>query len=265
MGKTYHDDGGFISPPDYDWPFSWSPECGDKYFIAPLDRCDESFAGGGVCVPANRSREGTDFEDALVVDHAVSLLRNRSGNPFYFAVGIRRPHLPWALPEDVAAAAPAKNSLAVAAQQLKPEDTPLLAWYASLAEHPFRHVIPIAERSSYNPTHPFPVELQQGLRQGYYAAVMWADEQLGRLLAVLDNLGLSQSTVVLVHSDHGFSLGEKNAWSKESLSELNVRAPMLMRTPALMQERFSALFDCCECSLIVALLLIDGIRQYLFM
>lgn len=44
---------------------------------------------------------------------------------------------------------------------------------------------------------------QLRIRQHYYAAVSYMDSQVGRLLAVLDELELAQSTVVVFTSDHG--------------------------------------------------------------
>lgn len=44
---------------------------------------------------------------------------------------------------------------------------------------------------------------QLRIRQHYYAAVSYMDSQVGRLLAALDELGLAESTMVVVTSDHG--------------------------------------------------------------
>jgi arylsulfatase A-like enzyme len=44
----------------------------------------------------------------------------------------------------------------------------------------------------------------------YYAGVSYVDEQIGRVLTVLSELGLDQSTVVVMHADHGYALGEHN-------------------------------------------------------
>ena len=44
------------------------------------------------------------------------------------------------------------------------------------------------------------------LRRAYYAAVSYADSELGRVLDQLDSLGMAESTVVVVWSDHGWQL-----------------------------------------------------------
>ena len=45
-------------------------------------------------------------------------------------------------------------------------------------------------------------------RSGYYAAVSWTDSQIGRVLDELDALGMTKNTVILLHGDHGYQLGE---------------------------------------------------------
>ena len=73
----------------------------------------------------------------------------------------------------------------------------------------------------------------QSVAPAYFAAVTGVDEQIGRLLAELDRLGLADDTVVLITSDHGMQLGShelmfKNVWYEESM-----RVPLLIRWPGL--------------------------------
>ena len=53
----------------------------------------------------------------------------------------------------------------------------------------------------------------------------------GRLLAGLDDASLSSSTAVVVHADHGFSLGRHGRWSKYSLYEEVARVPLIVALP----------------------------------
>ncbi len=95
FGKIFHDD-GVLSPPDYDQPFSWSPEC--PYYAPAEDWCGEEEHGW--CTP---DMPPANFTDARGVDAAVSRLRQHvdgsPSRPFFFAVGIRKPHLDWAMPK----------------------------------------------------------------------------------------------------------------------------------------------------------------------
>lgn len=69
------------------------------------------------------------------------------------------------------------------------------------------------------------------LRQHYYAAVSWADFATGKILDELDHLGLKESTMVVLHSDHGWHLGEYAQWEKRTNWELGTRVPLIMRVP----------------------------------
>lgn len=67
----------------------------------------------------------------------------------------------------------------------------------------------------------------------YMACASHVDTQLGRMLATLRSLGLEATTAVVVHSDHGFSLGRHGRWSKYSLYEEAVRVPLVISVPGL--------------------------------
>lgn len=80
------------------------------------------------------------------------------------------------------------------------------------------------------------VQLKE-LRRHYYAAVSWADYATGKILDELDNLGLRDSTMVVMHSDHGWHLGEYAMWEKRSNFELGTRVPLIMRVRPHTQTR----------------------------
>ena len=59
------------------------------------------------------------------------------------------------------------------------------------------------------------------------------DAEIGRVLAELDALNFTQSTLVVLHGDHGWGLGEGNFWHKFSNMEHSARVPLLVRAPWL--------------------------------
>ena len=75
------------------------------------------------------------------------------------------------------------------------------------------------------------MEQLQVLRQHYYAAVSWADYAAGQVLQELDRLQLTNDTMVVLHSDHGWHLGEYAMWEKRTNWELGTRVPLIMRVP----------------------------------
>ncbi|XP_043983720.1 iduronate 2-sulfatase-like [Gambusia affinis] len=83
------------------------------------------------------------------------------------------------------------------------------------------------------PYGPIPKDFQLRIRQHYYAAVSYMDAQVGRLLATLDALGLTDSTMVVFTSDHGWSLGEHGEWAKYSNFDVVTRVPLIMFVPGV--------------------------------
>jgi arylsulfatase A-like enzyme len=111
-----------------------------------------------------------------------------------------------------------------------------------LASNPFRPrnapeyaILPGGELRSYHgvPTGSIPDDLARRLKHGYFAAISYMDAQVGRLLDELDRQGLSKNTIVVVWGDHGWKLGEHDAWCKHSNCENDVNAPLLVAAPGM--------------------------------
>ena len=83
------------------------------------------------------------------------------------------------------------------------------------------------------PTHDWMRENGRWLSavHAYLACVRWTDEQLGRVLDALDNGPHAKSTIVVLFSDHGYHLGEKQRWSKFSLWERTPHVPLIISVP----------------------------------
>ena len=68
-------------------------------------------------------------------------------------------------------------------------------------------------------------------RIGYYGSVTFIDEQIGRMLEVLENRGWLENTLILFTADHGDMTGDHHLWRKTYAYEASARIPMLMRWP----------------------------------
>ena len=69
----------------------------------------------------------------------------------------------------------------------------------------------------------------------YYAGIVAADENAGRLFQALSDLGQLDDTVIVFSSDHGFFLGEWRMYDKRFMHEPSIRVPMLVRYPRMIR------------------------------
>ncbi len=173
------------------------------------------------------------YWDGKIADKAIAALRSYKGQeqPFFLAVGFWKPHLPFNAPKkywDLYRANPATEFLLDSESAVRPFGMP------QVASHSGQELM----RSFQNGLNQGQSEL---LQQGYYAAVSYVDAQVGKVLDALDQLKLREDTLVVFWSDHGFHLGEKGLWCKNSCYDLDTRVPLMIRLPGQRQGRRS---DC---------------------
>jgi arylsulfatase A-like enzyme len=77
----------------------------------------------------------------------------------------------------------------------------------------------------------------------YYAGVTQTDAQVGRLMAALDRLKLWDRTVIVFVGDHGYHLGERDWWNKNTLFDRSCRAPFLLVAPGVKPAACSSLVE----------------------
>ena len=149
--------------------------------------------------------------------------------PFFLAVGFRRPHLPWQMPMKFWNMFD-NDSIQPPAHPGIPEGLPPVAWTCG-----DRCSWELQNRSTYNFTisQPTSQAVAKVLRRAYVASMAFMDSQIGRVLDELEALGFEDDTLVVLHGDHGWGLGEGNFWHKFSNMEHSVRVPLVIRAPWL--------------------------------
>ena len=163
------------------------------------------------------------YRDGQIADLAVRRLRElkQAGKPFFLAVGFKKPHLPFCAPKRYWGLHD-RAKLARPANPTRPSDAPDVA---------FHNWKELRGYTDVPKAGPIAAEKIAELRHGYYAAVSYADAQIGRVLDELNRLGLAETTVVVLWGDHGFHLGEHGLWCKTSNFELDTRCPLIFSVP----------------------------------
>ena len=191
---------------------------------------DEFAMPGGGPLPPNLAKdplcENRDVpEEACFDTHSVNLaiseLKTLAGKPapFFLALGLFKPHSPYKVPKRYWDLYPDIPPVDPAA---RPVNAPEIAFHAN-------HEILGEPRARRN----LDPEAVREIRRGYYAAMSYADAQLGRVLDALDELGLRDRTIVVVLGDNGFHLGEHDTWGKMTLFGWDARVPLVISAPGV--------------------------------
>lgn len=173
-------------------------------------------------VPLCDQRDVPDeaYYDGRIAAEAVRVLGTVKDKPFFLAVGFWKPHAPFNAPKAYwdrydPAKLPALNAA-------RPTGAPEVAFHDSreLLGLPPKQVQPTAAQAAE-------------MRHGYWANISYMDAQVGKVLAALAELKLTERTVIVFLSDHGYHIGEHGQWGKTSNFELDARVPLLIAPPAL--------------------------------
>ncbi len=223
MGKIYHH--GLDDPASWSVPtiFPKAPHGAER---APAD-ADAPPGKKAARGPSFRATDGPDnaLHDGELADIAVKTLASLKTNtqPWFLAVGFIKPHLPFVSPQKYwELYDPAKIPLAP--NPFPPKDAPD---YAVLTGGELRSYAGVPAGRH------LPDDYARQLKHGYYAAVSYMDAQVGRVLAELDRLGLRENTIIVLWGDHGWKLGEHDAWAKHSNVENDTHAPLILSAPGM--------------------------------
>ena len=162
----------------------------------------------------------SDYDDALSADYAVRFLQRAHDKPFFLACGIFRPHLPWYVPQRFFDRYPLEEIRLPVTIEGDLEDVPAAGRNLAAARRSDWNTIREANR------------WKQAVR-AYLASITFADERLGQVLDALEASPHAKQTVVVLWSDHGWHLGEKDHWHKSTLWEEATRVPLIVAAPRL--------------------------------
>lgn len=229
-GKIYHSQAPPWTPTSQVEPENWdfyypSPYISHPYQIRPPDDViypegvdNESRPGGmpGYWTWGPLDVEDTKMADYHVVDWAINELNREHEKPFFLAAGTWKPHDPWEIPQKYFDMYPLDE---VVLPEYKEDDL------MDTFDHGRRNI------------HKWVLENDQWKKiiQSYAAAITFSDAMVGRLLDALAQSEYADNTIIVLWSDHGMHMGEKENFEKFTLWESSTHVPFIIKAPGVTQ------------------------------
>ena len=203
----------------FTWDQTVNPYGRDKIEEYKLNKVKENFDGATL---SWLESEGLDSEqtDGIGADETIKFLDefSKSKENFFLAFGLYRPHIPFVAPKKYfelyekdnmvvpsngdeflkTISAPAAKSLRARKEQINLDDSTI-----------------------------------KTIKEAYYATTSFVDAQIGKVLDKLKETGLDKNTIVVFTSDHGYHLGEKGHWQKQTLYDRATRVPLIISGPGI--------------------------------
>lgn len=180
----------------------------------------------------SRPRPAARFSSEQFAEEAIGFLREqRPGTPFLAYVAFTAPHDPRNPPESWAT-------------RYRSQPPPLPRNY--LPQHPFDNGQLVLRDENLLPW-PRPPELLREQIAEYYGLISHMDQQIGRILDILDQSPVGTNTVIVFASDQGLALGSHGLLGKQNVYEHSMRAPLMIAGPGIPAgrsvEAFTYLLD----------------------
>lgn len=190
----------------------------------PNSVAGESFDWGGFDVP------DSDFGDTQITSWAINKLKLQLGSkkPFFLGVGYYRPHIPLFAPQkyfERFKKTPGKLP-PIRKGDLKDIGLAGRKW-AIEAVTAGSHVTVLKHQQ------------WRAAVEAYLACTTYVDHEIGRLLDALDQSDAAANTWIVLWSDHGWHLGEKEHWGKWTGWERSTRVPLMIVPPKRLAMRFA--------------------------
>ena len=240
---------------NYDYPISWSTPYSKDYTYpakyGPFVKGQYRVAFPGSYKKGPSTEKGPDgvlddgYNDGQIALDAVSRLDNfkNSSNPFFLAVGFKKPHTPFIAPKkywdmyDI-------NNIEIAPYQKLPVGTTDIAFSSSneIKGYDDVRLLTSDQTKSGDFTSSITIDgqtfnnvlqenKQKELIMGYYSAISYIDAQIGIVMQALEDNGLKDNTLVIFTSDHGFTLGDNGMWAKHNILNNTSNVPFIILDP----------------------------------
>jgi arylsulfatase A-like enzyme len=166
--------------------------------------------------------EDKDKGDFIVADWAVQKLETMPDDkPFFLACGFFLPHVPLYVTQKWYDMFPDETLKLPLIKEGDRDDTPRFSWYMhwKLPEPRLKFLREAGEHKN--------------IVRSYLASVAFMDSQLGRVVDALEKSGKAENTIIVIWSDHGWHLGEKQITGKNTLWDDGTRVPLIFAGPGV--------------------------------
>ena len=219
VGKIYHyGNPGDLGTNGLDDAPSWNHRVNPK----GIDKAEEpkltnhtperKNPGSALAFYASPARD-EEHTDGMVAAETIKLLEQNKDKPFFLAAGFYRPHCPFIAPKKYFDMYPPEKIEPLPLGPAEMEIAPPWAYWTT--------------PGNWNMTR----RQTQEVLQAYYASISFVDANVGKLLDALDRLRLTENTIVVFWSDHGYGNGEHGQWMKQTVFEAATRMPLIFATP----------------------------------
>lgn len=234
IGKIFHP--GKSSNFTDDYPYSWSNQTfhpsTEAYMNAAICYDSSMTPHRNLLCPVNvMTQPDSTLPDIQSLHETRRILSaaKHSKRPFFVAVGLHKPHIPFRFPAKYLRFHSNLNKFDGVDFDNVPSELPNVAF------NPYNDIRDRDDAKRANISYPFgPINRPFGwkIRQAYYASVTYIDDLIGHILAGVD----FANTIIALTSDHGWSLGEHAEWAKYSNYEVAVRVPLIIYSPQFKQN-----------------------------
>lgn len=180
----------------------------------PWDKSKEGFWKGGKHWSEVLADDATTFLDSAA----------KKKDPFFMYLAFNAPHDPRQAPKSFIDKYPV-DGIEVPAN--------------FLTEYPYNEAMGSGRKLRDERLAPFPRTAYsiQVNRQEYYASITHMDEQIGKILDVLEASGKMDNTYIIFAADHGLSVGQHGLLGKQNMYEHSIRVPLMISGPDIEQNK----------------------------
>ena len=191
----------------------------------------------GVGSETDRDSTSDELNGAWAVDKLRTFIRQASHKPFFMGVGFIRPHTPLIVPERFFDLFPLED---IELPKIRPDDVddtharsvrgipngkePYSTRTADMGLRLYQHLV-----DSFSTRE----EALKQFIQAYLASVASVDEQIGKILDTVEHTSLRNNTIIVLTSDHGWGMGEKDYLYKNALWQESTQIPLIIRAPGV--------------------------------